>query len=297
MKRASLVCTGASLYSSTVAAACFAAGVRELVVCHPDSVTLEKVKPSPCGTRWRACLFCGTEYLPKSGREASVADYDDQIACELSETEKIEARLQIECEKQHSHIVIGRFGSELDSVEQVSAREVFKTICNGAATSTEVDKLIFDMEQAGRARHDELNLKIRMAARPVTGKITAKPITILYAEDDSAVRNIVADSLEEEGWTVQVCADGTGARERIAGDEWYDLFLFDNELPGASGLDLARQVRSLARRSSVPIIMLSGSNAAKEATAAGVDLFLEKPDGVLNVVANIYSLIDFAQHA
>jgi CheY-like chemotaxis protein len=67
-------------------------------------------------------------------------------------------------------------------------------------------------------------------------------LTILYVEDNKLVADAVRDMLESEGWRVESCADGHGAMNRRAGGVAYDLLLFDNDLPGASGLELTRYV-------------------------------------------------------
>jgi CheY-like chemotaxis protein len=106
------------------------------------------------------------------------------------------------------------------------------------------------------------------------------PLTILYAEDNRLVSDAVRDHLEGEGWRVEFCADGNSAMNRLAGGIAYDLLLFGNDLPGASGLELTRYARSLPRYRTTPIIMLSATDCRAVALSAGVDLFLSKPDDI-----------------
>ncbi|HEX8709744.1 MAG TPA: response regulator [Pyrinomonadaceae bacterium] len=118
-----------------------------------------------------------------------------------------------------------------------------------------------------------------------------RPLTILYAEDYRLLMQQVRRLLEDEGWRVEVCADGRAALEKIAGDESYDLLLLDNSLPGVTGLELARRARLLTHRRRTPIIMLSASETATEAEQAGVNLFLKKPEQIQMVVAAIRNLV------
>jgi two-component system chemotaxis response regulator CheY len=116
--------------------------------------------------------------------------------------------------------------------------------------------------------------------------------TILYAEDDRLLRLAVTEILEDEGWTVDACPDGNAAMNRLAGGFAYDLLLFDNDLPGASGIELARYARRLPRYRSTPIIMLSATDCRDEAQGAGADLFLGKPDDVHALVEAVRRLTE-----
>jgi CheY-like chemotaxis protein len=108
----------------------------------------------------------------------------------------------------------------------------------------------------------------------------AMRLTILYAEDDKLVADAVRDLLEGEGWSVEVCADGFAAQNRLAGGVRYDLLLLDNDLPGASGMELIRYARNLRPYRTTPIIMLSASDRREDALRAGANLFLRKPEGI-----------------
>jgi DNA-binding response OmpR family regulator len=115
-------------------------------------------------------------------------------------------------------------------------------------------------------------------------------LTILYAEDSKLVADAVSGLLELKGYTVEVCANGDAAMNKLAADFAYDLLLFDNELPGASGLELTRYARSLARYQRTPIIMLSAMDCSADAMRAGADLFLGKPEGIAGLVAAVRRL-------
>ena len=120
-------------------------------------------------------------------------------------------------------------------------------------------------------------------------------LTILYVEDDRIVADAVRDLLEEEGWRVDHCSDGSSALNRIAGDARYDLLLFDNGLPGADGLELARYARGLQRHQRTPIVMLSASDVAADARHAGVDVFLRKPDDIRSLADTVSRLLTEAE--
>jgi two-component system chemotaxis response regulator CheY len=109
-------------------------------------------------------------------------------------------------------------------------------------------------------------------------------LTILHVEDSRVVAQAVRDTLEGEGWRVEMCADGYAALNRLASATRYHLLILDNGLPNVSGLELARYARKLPRYRKTPIIMFSASDLRDEARAAGVDLFLKKPDDTPKLV-------------
>jgi two-component system chemotaxis response regulator CheY len=125
--------------------------------------------------------------------------------------------------------------------------------------------------------------------RPAEKRVRAA--LILHVEDNQAVAVAVRDTLEEEGWAVRHCADGADARREIASDTHYDLLLLDNELPGASGIELVRRARSLPRRRRTPIIMLSASDCEADARRAGANVFLRKPRDVERLVETVARLL------
>lgn len=114
---------------------------------------------------------------------------------------------------------------------------------------------------------------------------------ILYAEDDALLRLTVTEMLEAEGWRVEACADGAAALEWIEGAARYDLLLFDNLMPCASGVELAARARALAHRRGTPVVVISASDCEAEARLAGAVEFLRKPEGVSRLVAVVRRLL------
>ncbi|HEY0407213.1 MAG TPA: tetratricopeptide repeat protein, partial [Pyrinomonadaceae bacterium] len=116
-------------------------------------------------------------------------------------------------------------------------------------------------------------------------------VTILHVEDNKLVSDAVRDTLKMEGWRVELCANAEAAWRKLESNAHYDLLLFDNDLPGLSGVELARRARRLAHRRRTPIVMLSAVNCAREALAAGVNLFLRKPEDVLRLAKALSGLL------
>jgi CheY-like chemotaxis protein len=119
----------------------------------------------------------------------------------------------------------------------------------------------------------------------------ARTINILCVEDYPAVADAVKETLEELGWTVELCADGTEAMRKIESKARYHLLILDNQLPGNDGLELARRARALPHRRRTPIIMLSASDVERDALRAGVNAFLRKPQDIGRLTAIVTRLL------
>lgn len=119
----------------------------------------------------------------------------------------------------------------------------------------------------------------------------ARPARVLHIEDDRVIADAVRDALEEPGHGVMTCADGAEAARVLESDEPFDLVIFDNELPGRSGVELMRLGRALAHRRRVPFIMFSASAVEREAWGAGADAFLRKPEDVGKLAATVARLL------
>ena len=106
---------------------------------------------------------------------------------------------------------------------------------------------------------------------------------------------VVKDTLESEGWQVEVCANGTEALQRIKSDVHYDLLLLDYDLPGLNGIGLLRSARAVAHRRGIPVIVLSGTAVEEAVMQAGADAFLHKPEDISSVVGLIAGLLSSAE--
>jgi CheY-like chemotaxis protein len=119
----------------------------------------------------------------------------------------------------------------------------------------------------------------------------ARTINILCVEDYQVVADAVKETLEELGWTVELCADGMEAMRKIESKARYHLLILDNQLPGKDGVELARRARQLPHRRRTPIIMLSASEVEQDALRAGVNAFLRKPQDIRRLTATVTRLL------
>jgi CheY-like chemotaxis protein len=114
---------------------------------------------------------------------------------------------------------------------------------------------------------------------------------ILYVDDHDLVLFTVKQLLESEGWIVDACRDSAAALKKIAGDAHYDLLIFDEHLPGVSGLELATRARGSMHLRPVPIVMFTAAPCEDEARERGVNAFLRKPGQLGELVATCRELL------
>jgi putative two-component system response regulator len=102
--------------------------------------------------------------------------------------------------------------------------------------------------------------------------------TILIAEDNLSYKNILEEHLQEK-YRILTADKGEKAI-KIAQDESIDLILLDIDLPGVSGLDICRTIKSERKTKEIPVIFLTGSGELKNQLAGfeyGAVDYIRKP--------------------
>ncbi len=79
---------------------------------------------------------------------------------------------------------------------------------------------------------------------PIVQPSMGRQFTIVFAEDDSAVRGIVVEVLRAKGFRVFPAADGHEALRLLAAHP-VDLLLADIVMPGLDGVQLARKPKQM----------------------------------------------------
>lgn len=118
---------------------------------------------------------------------------------------------------------------------------------------------------------------------PAQEGVQTRP-TLLLAEDNEDLRELMVRALERRGVQVEAVGDGLEALERLRGQA-YDVMLFDLGLPGMDGLELGRHARQLRPDARLVAATGHGSNRIQTQTQeAGFDLHLVKPIDVAKLV-------------
>jgi DNA-binding response OmpR family regulator len=120
---------------------------------------------------------------------------------------------------------------------------------------------------------------------------------ILLVEDDRKGALILSRGLTEEGFTVDLAADGNDA-EKALDTVVYDLVILDWLLPRKQGIDVCRDFRR--RDAATPILMLTALDAVEdriEGLDTGADDYLTKPYAFWELLARIRALLRRSKHA
>ncbi len=113
---------------------------------------------------------------------------------------------------------------------------------------------------------------------------------ILIVEDEPSLSEPLAFLLSREGYETEIAADGLAAVAEFdrAGA---DLILLDLMLPGLSGTEVCREIRS---RSTVPIIMLTAKDSEVDIVVGlelGADDYVTKPYSTRELLARMRAVL------
>lgn len=112
-----------------------------------------------------------------------------------------------------------------------------------------------------------------------------KPL-ILIVEDDTAVRNLIATTLETQDYRFHTAQTGAQAVFEAVSQK-PDIILLDLGLPDMDGVDIIKKIRSWSTK---PIIVISARSEDRdkiEALDAGADDYLTKPFSVEELLARL----------
>jgi DNA-binding response OmpR family regulator len=114
---------------------------------------------------------------------------------------------------------------------------------------------------------------------------------ILIVEDDRTLRQALTFNLEREGYEVRSAVDGQQALDWARNDQ-FDLILLDVMLPGMSGIEVLRVVRS--EGDSTPVIVLSAKGDEIDRVVGlkvGADDYIAKPFSRPELLARIEAVL------
>ena len=131
---------------------------------------------------------------------------------------------------------------------------------------------------------------------PGTGEGIGVKDTILIADDDQVVVALLSADLRERGFAVAVAADAMqvmmAARRKPPA-----AILLDIVMPGGSGLEVLKRLRSSSTLSGVPVVAMSANTdpgLPQKVQALGADVFLLKPVQLDEVAATLRRLLGTA---
>ena len=117
--------------------------------------------------------------------------------------------------------------------------------------------------------------------------------SVLIVEDDPGIASMVARYLQGRGYRCSRVSDTTQAQRHLE-DSPPDVVLLDWMLPGGSGYDFARAMKSDPKRQATPLIMLSARVEEHDkirALDAGADDYITKPFSLAELASRINALL------
>jgi len=103
---------------------------------------------------------------------------------------------------------------------------------------------------------------------------------IFICDDDERLRNHHQLILQEK-YDISLATNGDELLNCLSNDNKYDLVLLDNNMPGTTGLEVLKRIKSNYPR--INVIMVSGDNIRNESLRSGASDFLEKPTSIKDI--------------
>ena len=116
--------------------------------------------------------------------------------------------------------------------------------------------------------------------------------TVLLAEDDADIRDLIAFRLDRAGYTVRAVGDGVAALAAVEAGG-VDLALLDVQMPGLTGLQVCRRLRANPATSDLPVIVVTAAARADDVAGgfdAGADDYIVKPFSPRLLVERVQAL-------
>ena len=114
---------------------------------------------------------------------------------------------------------------------------------------------------------------------------------LLFAEDDPDIIKGVTTLLRRSGYTVDAVTNGNDALQYLVNGD-YDAAILDIMMPGASGLDVLREIRQ--RGMGIPVMMLTALGEMDDRVTgfdSGADDYLPKPFAGRELVSRVRALL------
>lgn len=117
---------------------------------------------------------------------------------------------------------------------------------------------------------------------------------ILLADDETALRFLLTETLADEGYAITETEDGQQAKDKLQ-QETYDLVILDYMMPEKTGVEVCEWLRgSDSPNRDIPVILLTAKALEKDkekAKAAGVTSYVVKPFSPLQLIDTVGSLL------
>ena len=123
--------------------------------------------------------------------------------------------------------------------------------------------------------------------------LDSQPKRILVVEDENEIRQLIVLHLKREGYLVDEVADGERAT-RLLTTQNYQLVILDWMLPGMSGLEITRWMRSRKELERTSVLFVTAKVEPEHIATgldAGADDYLVKPYAFAELIARVGALL------
>lgn len=121
---------------------------------------------------------------------------------------------------------------------------------------------------------------------------TARPVSVLLAEDDSLVAALIVDRLTRDGFKIVHCADGESALAEARSNP-PDVAILDIKMPKMDGFELLTHLREIPELVDIPVIILTAMGSEHDVLrgfSLGADDYLLKPFSPTELAARVQRL-------
>lgn len=147
-----------------------------------------------------------------------------------------------------------------------------------------------DNRTTAKLNLDALVKQLKEHVITTTTKIDESRKTILVVDDDTNIRKLLRQQLENEGYNVREAKDGMDAIHQIKSTR-PDLILLDVMMPQINGFDVAAVLKNDPETAEIPIIILSIVENKERGYHIGIDRYLTKPINTEKLLNEIGSLL------
>jgi two-component system, OmpR family, alkaline phosphatase synthesis response regulator PhoP len=119
-----------------------------------------------------------------------------------------------------------------------------------------------------------------------------RPLSVVVADDDDVLRNLLVLNLEAEGMVVHEAQNGAQALQTALTHK-PDLIVLDVMMPVHDGLKVLRALKDEATTATIPVVLLTaraGAEEIEQGWEAGADYYLTKPFHMEQLLAFISEL-------
>ncbi|KPB06174.1 response regulator [Bacillus sp. CHD6a] len=118
---------------------------------------------------------------------------------------------------------------------------------------------------------------------------------ILLAEDESVLRMLITDTLEDEGHQIEEACSGKEAVDMLMAGNTFDLVILDYMMPVYTGLEVLTKMKTMGLNPVPPVLILtakSQQSVRDEVRASGASGFMSKPFSPMELAEKVEAMLN-----